>query len=476
MKAIKFFFKKLNLLLLASCALVMSCQDLDEEPKSFASPGTFYNDPSQIEAVFAASMNSLWGSWYGYGYAMRTAFQDTDSEAGGDLNISQNHASDLWAAHYKAIANLNFALAAIKKGSLKGVSQDEIDLLVGQAKFLRAYNYFMLVRMFGDLPLLTDETPDYFNALLPRTPVAGVYELIVSDFTEAIQKLPVSWPDDQRGRPTSDVAKGLLAKAYLTMATAPLNETSNYAKAAALAKEIIDSKRYSLIEDIDDVFTMDSEFASEKMWSFVSNYEDQATSPQIWTSIRGWGDISVQTEWLDQYPEQPRKHAYFEMEDSEGKSFKELGLLAGVKKYLYDPEEDFEASRSTINIPILRYADVLLIFAEADNMANGGPTQDAVDAVNKIIDRANDYQANPAEPTLTTGMSMEAFDTAVIEERNYELCFEYDRWFDLIRKRILKEKSRPAIQQNFSEADYLFPIPENEMRLNPQMEQNPGYD
>jgi hypothetical protein len=72
-------------------------------------------------------------------------------------------------------------------------------------------------------------------------------------------------------------------------------------------------------------------------------------------------------------------------------------------------------------------------------------------------------------------MSKEDFDAAVIEERNQELCFEYDRWFDLVRKRILKQKSIPSIQQNFKESEYLFPIPDNDVQLNPQITQNPGY-
>ena len=76
---------------------------------------------------------------------------------------------------------------------------------------------------------------------------------------------------------------------------------------------------------------------------------------------------------------------------------------------------------------------------------------------------------------VSRAKSEEAFDAAVIEERNYELCFEYDRWFDLVRKRILKEKSLPQIQQNFTEADYLFPIPDNDILLNPELGQNPGY-
>ena len=89
---------------------------------------------------------------------------------------------------------------------------------------------------------------------------------------------------------------------------------------------------------------------------------------------------------------------------------------------------------------------------------NNGPTQAAVDAVNQIIDRANGYVDNPAEPKLTTALSKDAFDSAVINERNLELCFEYDRWYDLCRKRILQEMSVP-ISAELHEDDYLWPIP-----------------
>ncbi len=94
----------------------------------------------------------------------------------------------------------------------------------------------MLVRMFGALPLLTEDTEDPINARIDRSPIADVYSLIVSDFTEAANKLPAKWPTSQQGRPTSGAAKGLLAKAYLTMATAPLNDVSNYQKAADFAQ------------------------------------------------------------------------------------------------------------------------------------------------------------------------------------------------------------------------------------------------
>jgi hypothetical protein len=464
--------------LLTIFTVASSCKKLEETPKSFVTPENFYTTPSQVEAAFAAAMNNLWDYWGGYGYGMG-AFVNDDQLDGGDLVIPRNHASDLYNRHYAAILNLNTAMAAMKKGSLgAGTSRDEYDLLMAQAKFLRAYNYFMLVRMFGALPLLTEDIPDAINAKISRSPVVDVYNLIVSDFTEATNKLPAEWPASQQGRPTSGAAKGLLAKVYLTMATAPLNDVASYQKAADLAKQVMQEGKYSLVLDITKVFSLETKYGPEMMWSFNSNYADINTDPQIYKPglLGGWGDFRVQREWEQAYPAQPRKSAYI-LTEIDGKNYNEWPSDQNpfIKKFMYDNQQDFDNYSSIMNMPIIRYADVLLIYAEAANMANGGPTQEAVDAINQVIDRANGNLDNPLHPKLTTAMSKEAFDAAVIEERNQELCFEYDRWFDLIRKRILKEKSIPSIQQNFSEDDYLFPIPDNDIQLNPLLTQNPGY-
>jgi len=175
-------------------------------------------------------------------------------------------------------------------------------------------------------------------------------------------------------------------------------------------------------------------------------------------------------------PAQPRKDAYLLLEDWNGDPYTEwFGTTPYVKKFLYDSRENQERYRSIQNIPIVRYADALLLFAEAENMVNGGPTQAAVDAVNQVINRANGYVPNPADPLLTTAMTKTAFDAAVIQQRNLELCFEFDRWYDLIRKRILCDTAIPEIQQNCDDNDYLWPIPQTDLRLNPLLTQNPGY-
>lgn len=231
--------------------LFVSCKKLDEQPKSFVTPDNFYTTSAQIEATFASSMNALWDAWSAYGYGMAT-FANDDQLDGGNLNITEDWGSDLWAAHYNAIMNLNAAIGAMNKGSLKGVvSTEDQNVLMAQSKFLRGFNYFMLVRMFGGVPLMTEETENPFQAKVKRADVSEVYKLITDDLTYASQNLPPSWPPAMRGRPTSDVAKALLAKAYLTMATYPLNQPENYKKAADLTSQIIADSRYALVHDID---------------------------------------------------------------------------------------------------------------------------------------------------------------------------------------------------------------------------------
>lgn len=453
-----------------------SCKKLDEQPDHFIDPSGFYNSKAQIEAAFAASMNFLWSYWEGYGYT-GSIFSHDDQLNGGNLIFSSTHGQALWNAHYRAILNLNHTILALSNGNLQESTVEEADQLMGQAKFLRAYNYFMLVRMFGDLPLITEQTEDPITADIGRSPIADVYQLIESDFLEAVDKLPPTWPPDQKGKPTKDAAKGLLAKAYLTMATAPLNEVSNYEKAARYAGEVIEDGRYSLVEDVNEVFSLGTKYGPEVLWGFNSNYEDISTDPQIWAPeiAGGWGDMGVYPNWEQTFPEQPRKYAYLLVE-YDGLHYTEWpsAKIPGIKKFLYDLQEDFDAYRSVVNFPIIRYADVLLIFAEAENKVNNGPTAAALDAINQVIDRANGYRENPSYPRLTASLTVEEFDVAVIEERNFELCFENDRWFDLVRKRILGEKN-PEWITNFSDDDYLFPIPETDLELNPSLIPNPGY-
>jgi starch-binding outer membrane protein, SusD/RagB family len=471
-------------LLLALFVFVFSCKKLDEQPISSVTPAKYGNSVLQIEAAYAGSMNYLWNYWEGYGYAYGSFIND-DQLNGGNLVIPADNADDLWNRHYSALLNINNALGAVKSGRVKLETQETLDLLTAEGKFLRAHNYFMLVRMFGGVPLITEDTPDPILNPMARASIADVYALIVSDLTFAGANLPESW-SGAPGKPTSGAAKSLLAKVYLTMATYPLNDPTNYPKAAAMALQVIQSGTYALVDSVVDVFSLANKYGPEMIWSYNSTYDDIATDPEIWTTGNyldgGWGDAAVDTALERSWPDQPRKKAYL-FTDWDGVHYTDFPEQTPFCKkfFFYISADDFNGYSSTMNWPILRYADVLLMFAEASNMANAGGTapQTAVDAINLVINRANGFKPNSGHPLLTTAMTKAEFDAAVIQERNWELVFEsYDRWFDICRKRILDDPKvtvRAEDRINFSIDDYLFPIPETDLRINKLLEQNPGY-
>ena len=476
----KNIYKTSKIIIAALVMSLASCQDLTEEPEGFVSPETFYTTVAQGEAALAASMNDLWDYWAGYSYGYGFFVHD-DQLLGGNLNITEGFANQVWDMHYRAIKNINGVIRAVGEGSIKGVPQNDIDGLIGQAKFLRAYNYFMLVRFYGDLPLVTEITPDpVSNPITSRSPVAEVYSLIESDFKDAIAKLPSKWTG-QPGKPTQGAAKGLLAKVYLTMATAPLNRVANYAKARDLAKEVMDAGTYALVPNVHDVFKLENKYGPEMMWSFNSTSDDQATDGQIWTPeiMDGWGDASIDPDWSDKWltesPGEPRQAAYLILEHN-GKPYTDFTEQRPfIRKYSlpYITQEAYETAQSTIAIPIIRFADVLLIYAEAANMAEGSPSAAAYEAINKVRRRAFNLPLTTPDPAVDlSGLSPLDFDAAVIEERNIELCFEFDRWFDLVRKRMLTDVAGQYLP-NVSDNDYLYPIPNYDSKI--VKSQNPGY-
>lgn len=458
-----------------------SCQDLTEEPVGFVGPSTFYSTVAQGESALTASMNHLWNYWGGYSYGY-DYFRHDDQLLDGDLNISPTYANAVWDMHYRALNQINGVLRAVlKEESIKGVPQEDVDALVGQAKFLRAYNYFMLVRFYGGLALITEDTPDpVTNPVTERSSIEDVYNLIVSDLQFAVDKLPASWAGAP-GKPNRQAAKGMLAKVYLTMATAPLNKTENFAKARDMAADLMDDNTHSLVPNVFDVFKLENKYGPEMIWSFNSTYDDVATDGQIWTPeiMDGWADASIDPIWWNNWnaesPGEPRQEAYLILEYN-GVPYTDFNEQRPfIRKYSipYISQEDYDGYQTTVNFPIIRYADVLLIYAEAANMAENGPSAAAYEAINKVRRRAFNLPVDTPDPSVDlSGLTKEEFDAAVIQERNWELCFENDRWFDLVRKRILPDVSAQYIQ-NFSENDYLYPIP----ALDAQMlgSQNPGY-
>src|SRR5699024_8572125 len=155
------------------------------------------------------------------------------------------------------IMNLNHVIESINEGRIENESDERIQELLAMAKCLRAWNYHTLVQMYGDIPIYTENTDDYFSYLPERSPVSEVYELIVEDYLFAVDNLPSS--PRQIAHPNKEVAKALLVKAYISMASFPLKDETKWQKAADLSWEIIQEGEYSLVEDINKVFSVETE-------------------------------------------------------------------------------------------------------------------------------------------------------------------------------------------------------------------------
>ncbi|MCC6289067.1 MAG: RagB/SusD family nutrient uptake outer membrane protein [Chitinophagaceae bacterium] len=470
-----------SLLILAG----ISCQKLDEKPEGISTPDNFYTTIAQCEAAYAGSLNALYVTWGGYQNI--PSYPDGQYE-GASLDFGVGSFNDIWTMHYKSVSNINAVLKAVKAGSLAGNADADISNVVAQGRFLRAFNYFTLVRLYGKIPYITEDTPDPVSTPLTkdsRLEIAAVYDLIEADITYAADNM-ADYDASTPGKPNKWVAKGLLAKVYLTRATAPLNQTENYAKARDMADDVIANGPYSLLPKFEDVFKTSNNENAEVMFAFHETSDAPYMPGNVWapSEMDGWSSGPVKILWATTiYPEQPRKHSY---------------LLLDFTSDIYDPsapiinwsqsadgvpyigkynmpnltyDQQVGGGDAGIEMKVLRFADVLLIYAEAANMAGSGPTQLAVDRLNMIIDRANEGTGSEERASIT--MSQAAFDKKVIDERSYELCFENDRYFDVLRKRLLEEVNLPDNAQGYDENDYLLPIPALDAQ---SIGQNPGYE
>ncbi|GAB3748638.1 RagB/SusD family nutrient uptake outer membrane protein [Spirosoma pomorum] len=393
----------------------------------------------------------------------------------------------LWQRSYNAIGNANLAIQRIP-----AISMDEAQKksLLGQAHFLRAFFYYHLVRLYGDVPLITDPIDASSPNLYPsRSPQTDVYNLIVSDLTQAEQAgLPVN---DQTGRITVGAVKTLLSSVYLTMAGYPLQQTDNYAKAAAKAKEVLDAGTYSLFPSYeylhDNAHKNQSEFILQAQ--YASGIATNAISALV---IPYFARISV---YGDEYGALIPTNAFFNSYESGDLRTQERQFYFSSYPSITDTSQvvnfgvhalykyfhkESALNRNILpdqNWTLLRLPELQLIYAEASNEASG-PTAAAYAEVNKIRSRA---QLKPL-----SGLTKDQFREAIWKERYHELAYENKAYFDTQRTRKsydvttntfvnavgFKNESSGAV---FTEKYLLWGIPQYETNNNRSLTQNPGW-
>lgn len=495
---------------------VTSCSEfLEEEDPSNLTPDSFYTTPQHADAAIAAVYADT--RFYGDGAGIfssnwqlleaPTGTAGTETAQNSDLNnllsltydYNTGHIQNWWRGVYRVVANANLVLANVPKIKMDEVKKTKV---LGEARFLRAWAYFYAVRLWGDVPLIllpqAFTSEDFFPS---RATQETVYNQIVDDLKVA-EAAGLPWTD-ATGRVSQSAAKSLLAKVYLTMAGQPLNKgASHYTLAASKAKEVIDNAgtlglfdTYGQVHDErfknikEHIFSLqyNADVAENPMGNMFPNFK-----PVSYRGPSGTGSTIPDQEFYDSYePGDLRavdQMGYFYTTyytNGDGAPFdlggpyifKHFNVIAngtsGVKG----------TAKDNLNVPMIRYAEVLLIYAEAQN-ESGAPDQQAYDALKAIRDRAQ--LTTPDIGTFTQA----TFREAVWRERWHEFCFEGITWFDMVRLRKVYNEITHGFDDfvghvnlnttngSVLEAKHLlFPLTKAEMTNNPNLRpQNPGYE
>lgn len=382
--------------------------------------------------------------------------------------------NEVWEAHFKVINRTNQALEIIPQ--LDGADDALRERLLAEAKFFRGFAYFNLVRMFGGVPLI-DRVPEVGNEndetmLVTRVSEEEIYHFIENDLKEAAEVLPVKaeYSSENIGRASKGAANALLAKVYLYQ--------EKWQEVVDQTEKIDD---YSLTPDYADIFRESGENNEESIFEIQGKGGDSQPGIQQYSEVQGargaggWG-------WGFNTPSQNLVDAF----DAEGDNVRKEAtiIITGSGGTLYDgrPVEDTwenpyynykaydpiylgDPSTNT-NIRYLRYAEVLLMKAEALNEL--GSTPDALVNLNKIRNRVNLPEVNTSD--------QDNLRKAIWAERRLELAMEHDRWFDIVRTG-QAEEAMAADGKNFEKGKHeLFPIPDDFIRESKgTVEQNPGY-
>ncbi|MCY4779742.1 RagB/SusD family nutrient uptake outer membrane protein [Sphingobacterium sp. UT-1RO-CII-1] len=494
--------KILTIVTIICFAIATGCSNfLDEADKSNFTEENYFTKPeharSAINSIYA-SMREPLTSGFGGGAWMMTEFAtglaETDlGQAVNSYYIKElNNTSDntyglsYWTNYYKGIGNANLSIEKIPTVVMDETEKKQI---LGEAHFLRAFYYFHLVRMFGNIPLITEPISLNSPQLLPKQAAPEeVYNLIVSDLKIA-ENAGLPWLD-QTGKVSLGAIKSLLAQAYLTMAGYPLNKGIEYFTLAAnKAKEVIDSKTFQLFDSYYSLHDPAKKNIEENI--LMIQYKTQVIPSPWQVSVIPYnkniskyadetGGIYANKSFVESFETgdlRTQEKEFFYTTYSHESNPNQTVQLGGYFIYkLFDEAAHKTTANSDLNWSLIRYAEVLLTYAEAQNEV-AGPSTDVYNAVNDIRKRAKLKELK--------NLNQATLREAIWKERWHELCYENKTWYDMVRLRkalnIKTQQFEKYIGHKFpngatvTERELLFPIPTAEVRNNKNLKQNEGY-
>ncbi len=466
--------------------MVLSCQkELELEPYKIYYDNYYQTEEDAIGAINAVySLLTYVNQYNSYLWLIQDVASDDciSRPTLNDPNIHQFNSYDLestntylrgvWQGSYLGISRANIVLEKVPEIEMDSATKSRI---IGEARFLRGLFYFNLVRLFGDVPLvimpvsedLTDE-----EIYVSRNPESEVYDQIIEDLTIASEKCPKAYyVNSDKGRATKGAALGLLAKTYLTI--------GKWEMASQKAFDVMELGVYGLYDDYSGNFKDANRNGKESV--FAAQFYSEITSQQNQIVISGLPSIpGVFPAGVEiMLPTEDLLNSFEEGDYRKEVTFFDQYWYDTFEPHIWkhwdqDTYEPTETAQCGSNFAIMRYSEVLLIYAEALNEASG-PVSEAYDAINKVRERARNGDENVLPDLI--GLSKDEFRNAVLQERRVEFVNEGIRWYDLKRTGNLIEYVNRAKgdDANPQEYNYVFPIPQRELDINKNLTQNPNY-
>jgi hypothetical protein len=520
---------KKNIFLIAFSICLFSCEDVLEVPlQDSIATGNFFRSQSDFDLALVGAYDPISNHQQGSGSGSYFRALMVMGRVGTDemyatsqydyqwLIANYQHTAfsrfieGVWEWQYRGISRTNTILdrlpVALENGT--DIPQAEVDRIMGEAHFLRGFYYFQLVRFYGGVPLVTNEVIDLSALSQVRASLADTYAQVISDFTKAEELLPV---ENENGRARKYAASAFLAKAYLQMAGEPLKDPSAAAKALEYTTKVINEGGFALLPNYQDCFDYTNEYHSEYIfdaeYTFCGNCEGgqvgtwsgapQFEFTQSYTLVRVFEDFFNSYEpndprraWniVDDYriiDEEGNTEPLGEPDDPEhNKSYFAYKWRHGLSRA--DRPAGFFEWQSPFNFPLTRYADVLLMHAEAIWRVNGSANAEAYEVINQVRRRGYGLPIDtPSDVDINSGNTAD-FAQAILDERKWELCYEGHRWHDLVRFGKLTEAVKsidyssnpeyPTGAANIQDHHILYPIPQTQIDVSRgELTQNPGY-
>ena len=482
--------KKILAFSLSAVLLLGACKKsfLDEKPRAQTPEDYFASSTKAPEEIVTSVYSKLYDwnqhcfSWIGV-----TSIADDNADKGsepGDSGTDKDQLdnysftstsasfNEVWNANFEGIARVNKALDMLDK---LNVDPNLKTRYQGEVRFLRAYYYFQLVRMFGGVPVISRVplTEDEIRQVNVRNTAEEVYSLIEEDLQFASASLPENYLIE-KGRATKWAAVGMLAKVQMYR--------QKWDDCASNCESLINSGLFELHPKYEEIWREVGEWSSESIWEIQAKGDYPAKGIQQYFSVQaprgagglGWGFNTPTQKLYDAYEAgDVRRDATIitsgqVLWDGWQTNAAAPNKYYNYKCYISESQETFANNRDQTNknLRVLRYADLLLIYAEALN--EKGQTGAALQQLNAVRQRAkigNSMAATQEEVRL-----------AIWNERRLELAMEHDRLFDLRRTGQIADAIK-ADGKNFEAGKHeLFPIPQRQIDLsNGLMIQNPGY-